>query len=131
MQPLETIRRVMTWLYIHPANEDSSMLRKSIYATIAVVYILISLAFFFASTAFFWKWALIDFKVALNVFWQIMMSVLLLYGLVVMLISRSKVKQTFETLSDIYYTSKNHLFFKFVNSFTFFDKQLFYFDFIY
>lgn len=44
------------------------MLRKSIYATIAVVHILIGLAFFVGSAAFFWKWALIDFKVALNAF---------------------------------------------------------------
>lgn len=118
---VQSIRRIMTWLYIHPSNDDSSMLRKSIYATMAVVYILISLAFFFGSAVFFWKFAFIDLKVALNAFWQIMISVMQLYGLVLMLISRSKVKQAFETLSKIYYTSKNHLFFKFASKFV--DKK--------
>lgn len=106
MRPLESLRHVMTWIYIHPADEDTSKLRKFIYASIAVVYILLSFIAFYGSAAYFWEWISVDFKVAFYAIWQIILSVLLFYGLVIMILSRQKIKEAFETLSDIYNESK-------------------------
>lgn len=97
----------MTWIYIYPADEDASKLRKSIYASIAVVYILLSFITFYGSVAYFWEWISVDFKVAFYAIWQIILSVLLFYGMVIMILSRQKMKEAFETLSDIYNESKN------------------------
>lgn len=109
MQPLESIRHVMTWLCIHPANEDTGKLRKFVYALIAVFYILVSLTFLYGSAAYFWKWISVDFKTAFFAIWQIIISVLLFYGLIFMLFSRYEIKEAFDTLSDIYNASKNQI----------------------
>lgn len=122
MCPLESLRHVMTWIYIHPSDEDTSKLRKSIYASIAVVYILLSFITFYGSAAYFWEWISVDFKVAFYAIWQIILSVLLFYGMVIMILSRQKIKEAFETLSDIYNESKNQFRWKFVGNFGFLNR---------
>lgn len=90
----------------------------------AVVYILVSLTFFYGSAAYFWKWMSVDFKTAFFAIWQIIISVLLFYGLIFMLFSRYEIKEAFDTLSDIYNASKNQFRWKFVEKFGFLNKIL-------
>lgn len=108
MRPLETNRCIMTWLCLHPANDNTSTVMKLVYMGITVACISSQLSIFLASIVHFWKFMWIDFGMALKAFWAIVVFGALLYSIIIMLFSRQKIEQTYETLSLIYDASKKH-----------------------
>lgn len=102
MRPLETNRLLMTWLSLHPASNNTSTAMKSVYMRITVACISSKLSFLLASIVYFWKFVWIDLGMALKAFWAIVIIATLLYSFAVMIFSRQKIEQTYETLSIIY-----------------------------
>lgn len=107
MWPLETNRRVMTWLYLHPANNNTGTVMKFIYAIIAIAVILFELPVVLGSLVYVWKYVSVDIETALRAVWPIAIFGTLVYSFIIMLFSRQKIKWTFKALSDIYDASKN------------------------
>lgn len=106
MRPLATNRRMLTWLSLCPANDDTGFSMRLVHAAFTFAFISLGLAAFIASTVFCLQFVSTDFGTVLLAFWQIMAYTMVLYMFAVMLISRQKIKSTFETLSDIYRASK-------------------------
>lgn len=109
MRPMETNRRVLTWFCLHPADENTGIMMKLIYAANAFVALSIAFLFFFGSCYYFWMFASTDLEKALGAVWTINGIMAEIYMFIVMLLSRQKIKSAFDALTEIYEASKNCL----------------------
>lgn len=107
MEPLPTSRRVLTWLCIYPANETTSAQKKLVFAAYSLLVILALVAADVSSWMFYLKFVSVDLETSLMADFQIFGFAMELYIFPVMLLSRLKVKSTFESLAEIYDASKN------------------------
>lgn len=105
MRPLERNRRVLTWLNLHPPDDDTSTLKKLIYITIAISVVFMVGAADIASALVFWKFLSTDIGRALNACWQIAGLSLTIYQFTIMYLSRHNIKRVLDALSDIYNSS--------------------------
>lgn len=105
MWPLERNRRVLTWLNLHPPDDDTSMVIKCVYSIASFAFFLVDLTAIIASALFFWKFLSTDIGKALNGCWQIAGFALTIYQFTVMYLSRHNIKPVLDALSDIYNSS--------------------------
>lgn len=65
MRPLKTNQRILTWLCLHPANNDTSKLTVCAYWISALATLSALVIVLVASSTFFWKYITDDIKQSL------------------------------------------------------------------
>lgn len=106
MQPLETTRRMMTWLCMHPADESTTPQQKLAYVTHTLVILFFHLVSFVASFVFFVKYVSIDFNGAIFAFMIGIGELGLIYFLIAAVLMRHQIESIFSSLSTIYESSE-------------------------
>lgn len=109
MKPLASIQCFLVWLCVCPFIEATSKWQQLAYKTFAVSLILTLVSFFISSLWCFWTFVSINLEEALYALYQIVGLSCLLYLLIVVYLSRSKINAIFIQLSDIYRASNNCL----------------------
>lgn len=109
MQPLATMKQVLTVLCVYPAKENASHCKKLMYILITAFVMVVNLAGLIASFAFFLRFVSSDFESSLHALLQICALSAATYMLAIGFISRHKTKSIFNNLSTIYEASKRNL----------------------
>lgn len=113
IQPLETNKKMLTRFCLLPADEASTSTMKWMRGAVAFGAISFLLAGQISFATFFLKFVSVDLETALFAIWQLSGFSTLLYMILNMFLMRSKIKSTYEMLSNIYRTSKCRLVLKF------------------
>lgn len=102
MKPLETYRRVLTWLCAYSVTEDEAKWKRFAYIAFGL-FICIGNVLSLASTAaFIWVYVSTDLEEALYAFLQFFGTLAVNYTFIIGIIMKSKITITINRLSDIY-----------------------------
>lgn len=107
MQPLETNRRVLTWLCGLPPNESDSKRQKIGYIAVASCVILSHFFCVIAIATFLFRMVLVDLELTLFALINGVGAASMLYQSIITIRLRREIASIFETLSDIYNQSKS------------------------
>lgn len=107
MKPLPTNQRVLTWLCLFPASENTSNFVKLGYIVLTFVCITCMTANLIASVAFFIKSVSTELEKSLFALFQIVGSLSVWYMFITVFPSQHKIHAIFRRLSQIYDESKN------------------------
>lgn len=113
MIPLETNRRVLTWLCVFPSEEGTSWHMKVAHIAFCSFVLGMNVVSCIVSVAFLLKYISNDMEQCLFAFVQICGEVNMSYIIIITYLLRHKITATYNSLADIYRTCKNiKLFFK-------------------
>lgn len=102
MVPLETNRRILTWLCVYPADKNTSKWQKRGYAVFSAAVVFMNCFGFTVSSAFYLKFASTDPDEAIFAIIQMPASAYTIYISIATIILRQKITDIFQTLSTIY-----------------------------
>lgn len=107
MQPLVTIRRLMTWLCMCSVDESSNSRPKKAFIVAHTLFVLtLNLIGFLAPIAFCLKYSSIDFNGTTFAFMIIIAEFGVIYFLIIAILMRHHIDSVFTSLSAIYKSSK-------------------------
>lgn len=107
MKPLAETEIVMTWLCMLPANESSSMQKKTAKnVVVCVIMFAIDLFSVVACLAFIWRFASTDLNATLFAVLGVATFGASLYAIPIAFFSRHRARSIFNQLSAIYEASK-------------------------
>lgn len=106
MKPLETNRRLFTWLCICPPEINTSTKEKLSYVAFTFSIFLAIIGVTIASTVFFLQIVSIDLEISIFALSQIINSISIAYVMVVIYIVRNRINDIFSGLTRIYRASK-------------------------
>lgn len=106
MEPLQTIKQVLTVLCVYPAPVKTSQWLKLLYTLVTVLVVAANLAGLIASLVFFFEFVSSDFESSLHALLQICALSAATYMHAIGLFSRHRIKIVFENLGKIYEASK-------------------------
>lgn len=106
MQPLQTNRRILVWLWLCSESETRNKFKKLL--SISFTFIVVaSITFGLISSAnYLWRFLSIDLQGSLFALYQSAGFLSILYAFVVMFISRHKIDAIFDDLTQIYRDSE-------------------------
>lgn len=107
MKPLVTNHRVLTWLSLCSADENTSKREKRCYILFAAINYFIFIFFLACSIAYFFTFIQTDLEKSLGSLFQIAACSGIIYMLIVIFFLRHKISAIFIKLSDVYKASKN------------------------
>lgn len=107
MKPLEMNRRVLTWLCVYPASENTSKSTKTLYVIFTLIILSGNLIGLGLSIDYFLKSASTDLEDSLYALFQILATAKMSYTMIVAYFLRHRITAIFVSLSDIYDASKN------------------------
>lgn len=102
MTPLETNRRILTWLCIYPVNENASEQHKILRSLFGIGVFVANLMVFIVSIVFLVKFASTDIEEALFSVIQLAGTGNILYVSIIIFIVRHKIVGLFKSLDKIY-----------------------------
>lgn len=108
MQPLATIRRMMTWLSMCPPDETATERQKKAYVAHTLTVLFLNVISFIASLAFCLKYVLVDFDGATYAFMTTVGQFGLIYFMIIAILMRQQIRGVFLSMSTIYNSSKFH-----------------------
>lgn len=106
MKPLETTKRVLTWLCVCPADESTSIKQKKMYAIFTFMVCFSCISGFLGSVAFFIKFMKSDLENSLIALIVLAACAAIIIGIIVAFLFRHKINEIFEDLSTIYSACK-------------------------
>ena len=118
MKPLATSHRVMTWVCLLPANENTSKWEKRSYIALNVILVLTVLALFSSSLTYVIKFRSIDSEGAFFSLFTTAGATAMGNTIIVAFVFRHKIPPFFEQLAEVY-EKCTHLFFSLFDVFSF------------
>lgn len=109
MKPLPMIQRVLTWVSVLPAHENTSRWDKLAYLTFSATFMAVLLASGASSIAFILKHISFDIEQASYAMATSMAIFSALYMFIISYFARSKLKAMLNNLATIYEYCKNFL----------------------
>lgn len=106
MEPMATARKVLTWLCIVPADEETTKFKKLIYIACTSALMVSTICGFLTSSAFIIKFMSTNLEDCLYALIQICATVGDTYMMLVAFILRHKIAALFDRLAAIYRASK-------------------------
>lgn len=106
MQPLATIRRVMTWLSMCPPDESSTERQRKAYVVHTLAILFFCVISFIASLTFCLKYVLVDFDGSTFAFMVAIIEFGVVYFMIAAILMRHQIQGIFSSLSTIYNRSK-------------------------
>lgn len=106
MEPLVTTRLVLTWLWMYSEKKNSSKWKNIVQLTCGQFCLISQLLSFAGTTAFVIKFASVDLEKSLLTFMFVSGHFNAVFSITQAMISRNKITQLFDRLSNIYRTSK-------------------------
>lgn len=115
MEPMATSKKVLTWIYLYPVNEntdDTKKKRKVQRNFLLSIFAFLSSGLSFSIACLFKYWS-IDLKKSLYSPIQIGPTLSTVYSLFIALMLRNRIRTMFNNLSKIYEKSKTNFLFHF------------------
>lgn len=106
MKPLETNKKVLTWLSICPLDKNANWNQKLVRIAFSFVFIGNQVVAFAGSLTFFLKYVSVDLEQCLYALFQLAAEVSVMYMLTIAFVQRYKITALFDNLSKIYDASK-------------------------
>lgn len=107
MKPLITDQRILTWLCVLPAKENTSKWEKRAYIALVLAVIMGPPSVFLFSSMYIVKFMSIDLIEVLCGFYQAIAAITAANAIVVTFFFRHKIPPVFEKLSEFYEKCKN------------------------
>lgn len=107
MKPLVTDQRVLTWLCVLPAQENTSKWEKRAYIVLVLTLIMAASTVFLSSLVYTVKYMLIDMLETSFGFLQAVAAISMANSIVVAFILRHKIPSVFKKLEEFYEKCKN------------------------
>lgn len=104
--PLATCQRVLTWISVYPVANDISIWKKILFKLFPLVIFATDLAGLTASVVFFWRYISTNLEECLYAIFQISGLLGMANSVIVTFILRHKIPLIFNSLANIYETSK-------------------------
>lgn len=102
MKPLVTDKRILTWLCLLPAKENTSKGRKWLYILLVLGIIVANLTVILSSSMYVVKYASVDLQETLVGLCQTVGVIPMTNSIVIAFVLRHKISPVFEKLSEIY-----------------------------
>lgn len=102
MKPLVSYSRILTWFCVYPEDKNIKKLENAFHVIFCVCIFSGNVIGLITSFAFFLKFLSIDLGSSLYAMFQIICCVGTIYGIILILIIRKSITNTFKNLSKIY-----------------------------
>lgn len=102
MQPSESVKKVLTFLYMCPPEENSSKIKKILCVTFSFGTMTVMALASLSGAVFAIKYMSIDFEKCLFAMFHTVATSTLLYMLIAIILSRNKMANILNSISNIY-----------------------------
>lgn len=106
MIPLETQRKVLTWMSFYPANEKTNIYQKIAYFILFITVFIVTLTFLWGSINYFFVFISIDLKESLYTLYLVAAMAGVFYAIIIGFTTKTKMEMVFDELTNIYNASK-------------------------
>lgn len=106
MQPLVSIRRIMTWLSMCPSDKSSNARQKNSYVACTLALLFFDFVYLSTSLVFCWEFILIDFESSTFAVMIVIGEIGVLYFIISAISMRHQIGGIFKRLSTIYKDSE-------------------------
>lgn len=102
MKPFTTDQRILTWLCVIPAPQNTSMWKKQVYTALALSLMLANLSNLSSSVMFIVKFLSINLQAALIALHQVLATIPMANTIIMAFFYRHKIPPVFDKLTHIY-----------------------------